>query len=212
MKKIDLTGNKFSRLLVLEEVKKINTKRTRYKVKCDCGKIFEVNGSDMKNGNTKSCGCYRNEKMSNVGKVAKHNMSFHPIYKVFHGIRQRCYNSNDCNYHNYGARGISVCDEWRSNFNGFCKWAVDNGWKKGLSIDRIDVNGNYEPSNCRWATSTEQSRNTRKTLKKHQVLTIRNLYKIGAFNQSELAKIYNKDSSIISLIINNKSYYYAANY
>ena len=87
------------------------------------------------------------------------------IYKVWSGIKQRCFNPNSNRYKNYGGRGISICDEWKNSFETFCKWALENGYKEGLSIDRIDHEKNYEPSNCRWTDEiTQQNNRTNNTL------------------------------------------------
>lgn len=84
------------------------------------------------------------------------------LYNIWRNMKQRCYNKNHAKYKNYGGRGIQVCDEWRTDFMLFYNWAINNGYKDNLTIDRIDVNGNYEPDNCRWATPKQQSRNTTK--------------------------------------------------
>lgn len=92
--------------------------------------------------------------------MAKHNKSYTPLYRRWLGIKQRCLNPNNCNYAYYGGRGIKICDEWL-DFETFEKWALTNGFRKELTIDRIDVNGNYEPSNCRWVTQRIQNINMR---------------------------------------------------
>ena len=123
-----------------------------------CGNEFEVRTQSIKGGNTSSCGCLAKE-----GNNKSHGLIKHPLYTRWAGMHQRCYNKNNHKYKNYGARGIIVCDEWKNKFTNFYNWAIDNGWKEnsGLSLDRIDVNGNYEPNNCRWADATTQARNTR---------------------------------------------------
>lgn len=91
------------------------------------------------------------------------------IYKVWSGIKQRCFNPNSNRYKNYGGRGISICDEWKNSFETFCKWALENGYKEGLSIDRIDHEKNYEPSNCRWTDEiTQQNNRTNNTLYEYE--------------------------------------------
>lgn len=139
----------------------------RYKVRCDCGTEFEVKTKHLTSGATCSCGCYAREKVSQI--AGTHRKSTERIYNVWTAMKQRCYNPNCDDYINYGGRGITVCDEWRNDFQTFYDWAYANGYAEEilpngynlLSIDRIDVNGNYEPSNCRWITNKEQQWNKR---------------------------------------------------
>lgn len=128
---------------------------------CSCGTIKEYSIHNLISGNTNSCGCYKIEqtKLSNT----KHGLSKHKLVKVLGSMKDRCYNKNTKNYHNYGGRGITVCDEWRNNFKSFYDWAIANGWEEGLQIDREDNNGNYEPNNCRFVTNQENSYNRRTT-------------------------------------------------
>ena len=119
--------------------------------KCFCGKEFKVATSDIKSGNTKSCGCI-NER---------HGLVNHRLYNTWAQMIQRCTNENNQAYKRYGGRGITVFDEWRDNFTNFYNWAIKNGYKENLSIDRIDNYNGYNPSNCRWATTTTQARNKR---------------------------------------------------
>nr|DAH45209.1 MAG TPA: hypothetical protein [Caudoviricetes sp.] len=95
---------------------------------------------------------------------SKHGLSKHKLYRVFNSMKQRCYNTNNSKYKNYGGRGIAICDEWLRDRKAFFEWAFNNGYKDGLTIDRIDVNGNYEPSNCRWVDSNKQMWNRTDTL------------------------------------------------
>ena len=110
-----------------------------------------------------SCGCLRKELVGN--RFTTHSKSKKRLYRTYHHMKERCYSPKAKGYVDYGGRGISICDEWLSDFESFYDWAVSHGYSDELSIDRIDVNGNYEPSNCRWATNTEQERNKRHTRK-----------------------------------------------
>ena len=160
-------GTKFGRLTVIgldhinEYVDSKGQKRRIqfYLCECDCGNKTVVCRNSLKCANTKSCGCYNVECL--VKRHKKHNMAGTKIYKVWTGMKKRCYNKNEPMYKNYGARGIVVCDEWINNFESFYNWAMKTGYKEGLSIDRIDYNGNYEPNNCRWATQIQQQNNKR---------------------------------------------------
>lgn len=122
---------------------------------CECGGIIWPLLVNLKKNNTKSCGCYH------VDVVSTHGLSRHPLYKGLQTVIARCYNPNATEYENYGARGITVCQEWQDDFMSFYNWSMNNGWGKGLQLDRFPNNkdGNYEPTNCRWATSPQQNRN-----------------------------------------------------
>ena len=157
MKFIDLTNQKFNRLTVLERDKS-KRNRTMWKCRCDCGNIVYVASYPLKSGGTKSCGCFKSECLGNT--MRKHNLNNTRIYHIWKGIRKRCNNPHDSNFKIYGGRGIKVCDEW-NDFMSFYNWSMQNGYKDNLTIDRINVNGNYEPSNCRWVDIKTQLNNTR---------------------------------------------------
>ena len=140
-------------------------KQHRYVVcRCDCGneKIIEISNILAKKHMTVSCGCKKESKKV-LEKLEKEEHK--RIYKIYYGIKTRCYNTKAIEYKNYGSRGIIMCEEWKNDFKSFYQWAIKNGYEDNLSIDRIDVNGNYEPSNCRWATQEVQANNKRNNRK-----------------------------------------------
>lgn len=155
----DLTNQRFGRLVAIKPTEKRKHRCIMWECKCDCGNTVEVMSRNLLCGKTKSCGCLYLDTRGNE-KHGMHNMR---IYYTHKAIIQRCYNRNNPEYHNYGGRGITVCDEWigEHGFERFFKWAMENGYSEELTIDRINNNGNYEPSNCRWVTYIRQQNNKR---------------------------------------------------
>lgn len=154
-------GKVYGRLTVLSLSYNPKTRKYISKCKCECGSIKEYDFSYIRSGNTTSCGCYLRDIR---GKASiTHNMSKSKEYNTWRHIKERCFNKKSEFYDNYGGRGITMCERWRDSFENFF---ADMGHSPSSehSIDRINVDGNYEPGNCRWATSREQSRNTRKTV------------------------------------------------
>ena len=167
MKKVreNIQGQRFGRLTALRYDHTNKNNNAVWECQCDCGRKMLTMTASLKSGNTKSCGCLHNEQLSQRRKT--HGESRSRLHIVWKGMLQRCNNANKKNYHNYGGRGIKVCSEWQNSFEAFRDWAMANGYnpeaKRGeCTLDRIDVNGNYCPENCRWITNAEQQRNKRK--------------------------------------------------
>lgn len=157
--RVDRTGKRYGRLTAIRHVGKQN-----WLCRCDCGKEVVVDGRNLTCGHTKSCGCLKLERARE--RNTTHGCSKSRLYRIWKGMRKRCLNENEPAYKNYGGRGIKICDEWLDDYQAFRNWAMENGYDENApygecTIDRIDVNGNYEPGNCRFITLGEQSRNTR---------------------------------------------------
>lgn len=154
----DLSGLEFDRLTVIEYHHTVNG-LSYWRCRCKCGNEKIIRGQCLLSGESKSCGCLARELSSIRNSTHKGRKT--KLYHVWIDMKQRCTNTNQPDYPNWGGRGITVCDEWMNSFESFRGWALKSGYDSKLSIDRIDVNGNYEPSNCRWITVKEQNSNRR---------------------------------------------------
>lgn len=185
----DLTGQRFGRLTVVE-LHGSGENNTVWKCKCDCGNGCFVTTHNLRNGNTKSCGCFRKE--SSRKRLTTHGLSYTKLRKTWHNMIQRCENPNSTSYKNYGGRGIKVCPEWH-DLESFAKWAYGNGFsecdKSDQTIERIDVNGNYEPGNCCFATREQQAnnkRNNRRITHGEETHTVAEWSRITGIHQSTI--------------------------
>ena len=164
----DRTGERYGSLTVIkrseDKITPGGQRLTSWLCKCDCGNEITVLGCNLNSGHTKSCGCYsvQHPSATKHGLMRKHQR----LYNIWCNMKQRCNDANHKSYANYGGRGIKVCDEW-NDFGKFCAWAILNGYDENApygecTLDRINVNGDYEPSNCRWANMLIQRHNQRR--------------------------------------------------
>lgn len=185
----DLTGQKFGRLTVIG-IADTPTRKTYWYCKCDCGNIKKVRSDSLQCGAIRSCGCLKKEQEAiNLKDNKLHGQSHTRLYGIWQGMKKRCYNKNDKRFYRYGGRGIVVCDEQKNDFIAFQEWALNNGYADNLSIDRIDNDGNYEPSNCKWSTNKEQANNTSECVK----ITIGNTTK----TLTKWSEVFNVDSKVV---------------
>lgn len=160
-KYINLKNKQFGRLTVIKKSEKPQGVKSAYAYwlcKCECGNEIVASSSSLRRGHTRSCGCLAKDLLTS------HGQSKTGIYRRWYGMRQRCNNPKDISYPNYGGRGIRVCEEWDTDFQSFYTWAIADGFSSELQLDRIDTNGNYEPSNCRWVKRQTNMRNKRNNI------------------------------------------------
>lgn len=160
---IDLSGQRFGKLTALRFIGRVN-KHSMFMCICDCGKETIVTSNNLRRNHTTSCGCESSKKTMGKRSIT-HGLSKHPLFKMWCYMRNRCYWDKHNRFEHYGGKGITVCDEWRDDFEPFYLWAINNGWKKGLSIDRRENDKNYCPDNCRFTTTFHQNRNRTSNVK-----------------------------------------------
>lgn len=167
MKRVEVKkGERYGRLTIIREVEPAGSSHKRVRrflCRCDCGNEIICRLPNLKSGTTKSCGCYRKFVSSNRRDC--HHLQNTRIYRIWCGMKRRCYNKHNEHFDRYGGRGIIVCDEWKTDFMNFYDWAMSNGYDDKLSIDRINNEGNYEPSNCRLANQKQQILNSTAAIK-----------------------------------------------
>ena len=195
----NLNGLRFGRLTVVGFSGLNKHRKATWNCLCDCGNSVIVVGASLKNGSTKSCGCYELETKQE--RNTTHGLRKHDLYKTWINIKSRCYNSNNSHYKYYGKKGIGMCDDWKNNFKSFYDWAINNGWKRGLSIERIDNNKQYEPQNCKWIDMSNQSQNRTTNHyvadKNGNVYTIAEISRKTNINAQTLYSCYSKHKSIL---------------
>jgi hypothetical protein len=163
---LDITGQRFGRLVAVERIGSSSRGRSLWLFQCDCGTTVERETANLRRSKNPSCGCFKpgwlNKGRTPASKT--HGLSRTRIHKIWSNRKNRCRNSADYRYRDYGGRGIGVCDEWASSLEAFASWAFANGYRADLQIDRIDNDAGYSPENCRWVTPSENMRNQRSTI------------------------------------------------
>jgi len=156
-KALELKGHRFDRLTVVEkDTLRSNGGHVKWVCKCACGSMISAVGKDLKRGHTKSCGCLKRDLFSK--RKTTHGLSNHPLYNVWNSMKARCYNIKNTYYARYGGRGITICDRWLESISNFIE-DMEEGYQKGLELDRTDNDQGYSKENCRWVTPQQNSMN-----------------------------------------------------
>lgn len=191
----NLIGQRFGRLVVLERDyhKQHPAETSRWLCQCDCGKITSALSNNIQRGITTSCGCLREENRTTANRkfAPEEQETMRRLYTVWRNMLSRCENSADQSYHQYGGRGITVCDDWHDSIV-FRRWAIETGWQDGLTIDRIDCDGNYDPSNCRWTTPLMQANNRRNSIFVAENLSLKDYCRENDLNDRDYNRIRNR--------------------
>lgn len=153
----DLTGRRFGRLTVLGQCGRNPSNKILWSCACDCGGQTKTTTQKLKSGASRSCGCYNRDRVREY--FTTHGGRHTRLFSIWSSMKTRCYNPKSKSYRYYGEKGVSICPEWLHDFGAFQKWAIANGYQDDLTIDRINVDGDYCPENCRWATWHEQRMN-----------------------------------------------------
>ena len=190
---IDLTGQKFGKLTVIERAESSSTGKTRWLCECECGNRKIVLRDSLRRGKTISCGC--NYFVSNKERNKTHGLTGTRLHRIWSSMKQRCNNPTAHSFELYGGRGITVCEEWQNSFDAFYEWSMANGYADNLTIDRIEGNGNYCPENCRWDTMQTQQNNRANNRKV--------IYKGKEYTLSKLAEELNISSATLAWRLNH---------
>lgn len=210
MKKIEniryYINKKYNRLTIKSVVGEIKGKSsTKIKCQCECGKLKVIRFDYVVNGRTKSCGCYRQDNARKQSEaMTTHNLTNTRLYSIYRAMKKRCYDYDTPKYKYYGGRGIKICSDWLDDIQNFARWSYANGYNENLTIDRIDNNGNYEPSNCQWVDQYTQQNNRRNNIKIEYNNEIKTLSqwseKLGIDYFKLYYKIINKDMTIDNIL------------
>lgn len=204
----DLTGSRFGSLIAIEPVGQDRHKNVIWRCLCDCGRYHETSSRSLVNGSCKSCGCMKTGQFRNKLGAERHGGSDERLYRVWTGMLNRCLDENKRDYHRYGGRGITVCDGWRDSYAAFREWAYANGYNPSLSgrecsLDRIDADGDYCPSNCRWVSMSEQAWNKQSTVwldYRGKRITYKDAFEIGGISASTIRGRLSRGWSVESAV------------